>query len=558
MPQSAGTSRKHRYRALWSRSRSVPQRPNTSRPHHRLSRTLIAGLLTGTMVACHGDGTGVGSDTSTMPDATVVVDLQSPISVRSQVGFLHALNIFEVLDPSVVDEIIATLQAQPSRSVREIIDEAVDPDRLRVNSRELDLLQQLSPRIWKVAPSELAAVCLSLRYADIDTTVHIELYDDWIDVDNSGRTYARNPMDGNANRAAWRDLVRAVAQQAMDLRCSDAVYTPWGEPDALWETGNNNALYDPDDPLAGPRDLPRADYYALFVETRRILAEVYAEHGLVSPRLAGPNTASYRSDWLGELLDALTVEGVSLDVASWHELGPEREVQAIAQHAADAIEQFDGRGLPMPPRQVTETINAIYSFAPGASLAYLAALERAQVDGAARACWAVGSDNYCYQETYDGLFAPGGLPDQPLPGFWVYSLYAAGVGRRVSAQSDDTRIVALAGAPGLSSDGASILVGYYGAVESTVDSYLDNHPPLTVRLSLHHLDSLALDLPSPQTVVADVAVIDYDPELLGHAVPAPLPDLSYVRQQLPWGSSVELQLPVMKVQQVVHVRITLR
>ena len=330
-----------------------------------------AALLSGAFAlgACGKEQSGpaldAGSDGGGGSAPAIRVDFAEGSSVASQVGFLNSLNVFEVLDPSVVPEVLQRLQEDPALGVRRAIEDTLDPERLRVDEGALSVLETLAPGLWKAGGRTLVPACLSLRHAELDTVVHVELYDWWIQVDQAGRVLAKDPLQDPDTWQQWASRVREAAEQVAAARCEPAVYNVWGEPDNFWDNDATPLVYDPDDPTGPPRNFDRDHFYQLFADTEELLEQVHSELGLPPPRMAGPNTAAYREDWLQGLLDVVVARGAHLDVVSWHELGRESEFPNVVEHVADATRRIRAAGLPVPPVHVSETLNGVYTFAPG-------------------------------------------------------------------------------------------------------------------------------------------------------------------------------------------------
>lgn len=119
---------------------------------------------------------------------------------------------------------------------------------------------------------------------------------------------------------------------------------------------------------------------------------------------------------------------------NWHELcigdldcNPHR----LVEHVALAREMIAARpSLGSPEIGINEYTGYQVTDVPGWIAGYIAALEEADVEQAAKACWHEPSGaNQCFDGMLDGLVGRDGTT--PRSGYWVYRAYADMVGARV-------------------------------------------------------------------------------------------------------------------------------
>lgn len=185
---------------------------------------------------------------------------------------------------------------------------------------------------------------------------------------------------------------------------------------------------------------PAADWYDIFSEpdlqvfgvspdqlaTLYLDAEQAIRARFPQAKLVAPSYGLYEEGTDERLLvfvRALQRAGGRPDAISWHEFGP--RPLAVVDHAASTRAVACDAG-PCPAFHVNEYENANYTMSPGRAVAWLAALQAADVQYANRACWDVEPVNgkplgTCWT-TFGGMLDGTYRATQPI--YWVHERYA--------------------------------------------------------------------------------------------------------------------------------------
>ncbi|MHB8508872.1 MAG: hypothetical protein ACYDGR_09525 [Candidatus Dormibacteria bacterium] len=179
---------------------------------------------------------------------------------------------------------------------------------------------------------------------------------------------------------------------------------------------------------------------------------VFAEipYPLLSPTF--PNQSSWHDIDYRTFLDFAAANNLRFDVISWEEIlafdGSDSRPEDVGQHASWLRQQIAARpSLGTPRLHINEYSNADNFHVPGWTVAWLEAMERANVDWGSRACW--DSQDSPSGPTYSGcsLGVDGLLQADektPMPLYWVHESYASMSGDRVSTASSSADTVAYA------------------------------------------------------------------------------------------------------------------
>ena len=172
-----------------------------------------------------------------------------------------------------------------------------------------------------------------------------------------------------------------------------------------------------------------------------------------------------------ELLDMTTFldfsarEGLHWDAIAWHETEPdyippgERRPEAIPGHVARMRDMLRARPqLGHPTIFINEYMYPANIDVPGWRVAYMAALEQANVDMASMSCpLASNGDLGCFEPSLDRLLANDG--ETPRPGYWVVQFYANMLGQRLATWSSDAHLAAFATRLSSGSGPVQVLLG---------------------------------------------------------------------------------------------------
>jgi hypothetical protein len=158
-------------------------------------------------------------------------------------------------------------------------------------------------------------------------------------------------------------------------------------------------------------------------------------------KLVMPSLTRFDPIILNWALDYVAAQGLNYSAVSWHEFDTPSDV---ATHAANARAMFAARGLSMEIH-INEVASGQHHLIPGWSLAWLAAMEQADVQWSNLACWhresGVGDPSEC-AKGLDGLLTASQTNTQAP--YWVHKAYADMAGMRLAVSSPSAGIVALA------------------------------------------------------------------------------------------------------------------
>jgi hypothetical protein len=179
------------------------------------------------------------------------------------------------------------------------------------------------------------------------------------------------------------------------------------------------------------------------------------------------------------------------DAVSWHEIGADPAAPStpaeLERHVAVARRLLAERGFEGVEIHINEYSPPSSRLLPGWTVGWLAALERARVDAAMRACWQdTGADGRTYSECdpggLDGLLDPAtGRPQAP---YWVHLAYAAMTGNAVVATASGAGLSAFATT---SKPGVAALVGRHSTCTKETNVFCPRSstptpPPQDVRV----------------------------------------------------------------------------
>jgi hypothetical protein len=263
----------------------------------------------------------------------------------------------------------------------------------------------------------------------------------------------------------WTDLDTYQAWMTAEVRTVEAVGRARGFTIGYWEVQNEpfagsyySAGPDPTLPVAlGGAGETVADFEAQYLAAYRGIKAADPQARVVAPSLAswigGPAEAgsegTVRID-MRTFLDFAVTHRAPPDAIAWHandthplpdglavDNGPAQP--ATVEHAVSRLRQLlAGRpSLGHPAILVNEYGSPSLSLVPGWDVGLLAALDAAGVAEANRSCYGTCGDGYL-----DGLLAGDGRT--PLPGYWVYAVYAAARGRQVPVATTFTAVTGMA------------------------------------------------------------------------------------------------------------------
>lgn len=396
-----------------------------------------------------------------------------------------------------------------------------------------DEIADLRPNLWRVGNKENFIKAYDLLFQNVSlqnpissARIHLLLYDEWQNwycdktfptdqaledvcitrqntpyvpfdrIQNAQNTIIYNPQ----NITLYKQYLTDWFSWAVDARSnnnnnnlidqSKIVWECWNEPDykTYWE-GDNSAWTPSNWPFKND-----------FFETYKAFYETITDSNLSQNllKVAGPSLAKYSEehmrDFLEFCLNNRKIDGtpfpLQVNVVTWHEISyandinrnapPNLPISSIKEHVKNFKEKFMNNPRYAPLNMQTIEINEIiappYINNPAATASYLAALEQAGIDRAARSCWPEPFDtsncdecNGCYSHSLNHLFTFNNtnLNDRVKKGsWWVHKLYNDGFDNRVKSINIEPRSVVLASKevtqvnPNGNSIYAQVLFGY--------------------------------------------------------------------------------------------------
>jgi len=298
-----------------------------------------------------------------------------------------------------------------------------------------NIIKPLQPKLWRTSQLDLYP-----RVIGFGAQFQLLLSDTW------GYGAPRGwPYD---NYAKWEEHVRQIARKHKDKAI-------------LWDVWNEPDLKDPF--WKGTKEQ--------FFETYKRAYQVLRQELGPNVMIGGPSITKYDQNFLTEFLNYCKANNLEVNFLSWHELN-DQDITSITAHINNARRSLQQnpnyQSLKIQKIYVNEIIGPTAQYRPAENLGFLYYTELGRPDGAARACWdpinkGSGTNN-CFNNSLDGLVTP----DQSLPRavWWVYKAYADGFNSRVSSQSSNPKIVALASRANREGK-AQILFGYFEQAFST-------------------------------------------------------------------------------------------
>ena len=263
----------------------------------------------------------------------------------------------------------------------------------------------------------------------------------------------------------WTELARYQAWTANEVRTLEAVGRSRGFTITYWEVQNEpfsgnyySAGANPAVPTAqGGAGETIADFEAQYLAAYRGIKAADPHAKIVAPSLetwaAGPAEAGAEAAGsidMRTFLDFAVIHHAPPDAIAWHDNdtfplpdqfapsgGPAQP--GDLQTSVDQLRQLLAQrpSLGQPAILVNEYGSPTLSLVPGWDVGQLAAMDAAGVTEANRSCYGTCADGYL-----DGLLAGDGKT--PLPGYWVYALYAKIAGRQLPVATTFTGVTGLA------------------------------------------------------------------------------------------------------------------
>ncbi|MCX8053250.1 MAG: hypothetical protein N3B12_05530, partial [Armatimonadetes bacterium] len=156
--------------------------------------------------------------------------------------------------------------------------------------------------------------------------------------------------------------------------------------------------------------------------------------------IVGPSICSYNAEWLQRFLLWAKSNDVLPDIVSWHEFNDPREIPA---HASELRAFLKKNGIRIKRFSLNEIIGGHHLTKPGPTAQYLWAVEEADIESAAHACWEDEEKGVygCFTDSLDGILTPKGK--KPRSTWWVYRRYADLTGVLVQTEAcSDIRAIA--------------------------------------------------------------------------------------------------------------------
>ncbi len=327
------------------------------------------------------------------------------------------------------------------------------------------------------------------------------------------------------NWSKWTEIVNKVLVEAKEKKLEIYSWLPWNEPDLQWE----------------PNGKSLANYKKAFK-----IAFDLVKAWNPNAKVQGPEISIYSMNFMKEFLLYCKANNCIPDVLSWHEL--EEGPADIEAHTLEMKNFLVSAGIKPMPFSITE-YQALYygdksgqAYDPGLSVAYIARLERSDVNGVVSALkgpWRWTGDDLGFQADLAEL-ADDQTMSKPTAPWFVYNVYKDMTGQKVEVKHEKDKIEALASTDKASTTaGSTVLIGNWKETTqydvnltlAHIPSYLVNNKKIKITARL--VASAGLGKP----IQGWIPKFDQELEMTGDSVtftlPTMPPESAYVVQVVP-------------------------
>lgn len=219
--------------------------------------------------------------------------------------------------------------------------------------------------------------------------------------------YADWPYENNGIADYETVVDKVAASLVASPEHSHYVYVPFNEPDGNW--------YSPLTPGTSSYATNLADFEA---DWTTIYHRIKADDPTAV--IAGPNTATYRSQFFSDFLTYAKANSVLPDILTWHELSPS-SISDFPTNLASVRSIESSLGISSLPVNIDEYADRRDQSVPGQMVQWISMFENAKVD-ADQAFWDID----------DNLADNAVETDKPNGAWWLYQWYGQMTGNTVT------------------------------------------------------------------------------------------------------------------------------
>jgi hypothetical protein len=322
----------------------------------------------------------------------------------------------------------------------------------------VDLVKNLSPRSWRIAPHTPDSFT---RARSMGGDITLVLSDSWPAYASQNGLPGANPW---ADWSQYATFVTSTVKRHVALGMLPEYWEVQNEPDG-------KGIYTSGSPAT--RALVLEQYKVAHDAIRSVVPDA---------RIVGPSLSMFRYRDAAAVIDLVSfldhaaANGLRFDLA-WHENGNnalgqfEGDAKSLIGHVDMARQLVADRPSLSDVRVLINEYSAPWNFdQPGATVGYMAALETAGVDGSNRSCFPLPVLGLLYDTCFsqpgllDGLLLPDGSKADT---YAVHQAYAAMTGPRLQASTTDRSTSALSAI-----DGGTVraLIGRHQSCTALLDS----------------------------------------------------------------------------------------
>lgn len=294
------------------------------------------------------------------------------------------------------------------------------------------LLDALETRQWRASGPAMGDGEPYNRIRATAASTTLVISDFWLAKSReSGTPLYRRPWD---DWPAFDQFVRDLVRRFKDEGRSPEYWDIWNEPSTVYTGGGTPE-----------------NFLEVYRHAHDAIRAVDPAAKIVGPSIQPFVMSGGRfAPDLKSFADFVAARRLRFDAVSWHEAGESKGPAYVGDHVREMRKLLAGyRSLADAQVFVNEFGSPNHDRIPGWSVAWIAALERANVDQANRACWKDG----CYT-SLDGLLTADGK--NPTAVYWVHRIYAQMGGNRIALTSSDPTVSGFATAD---ATGLVILLG---------------------------------------------------------------------------------------------------
>lgn len=347
-----------------------------------------------------------------------------------------------------------------------------------------DLVRELKPRFWRVGDFGSNQIVREL-IPDIKTQIVLS--------DLLVEKASTKPWK---NWEEYEQKVRTIVQHSKDNSPVD-YWDIWSEPDHLW-TGTSDQ----------------------FLE---MVKRTHDAIRIVDPnaKLVGPSFSYYNEESIRMYLNFLVANNLHFDAISWHEFNIPEDLPHHVNSVRSMITERPSLGN--MEIHINEFVSGQNHLIPGWTAGWIYYLEEAKVDWASRACWEreIGDTTLTSEcvKGLNGVFTEDEKTPQAI--YWVHKFYADMKGTKLTVNSSEPKIVALA-----STDNESkiiqVLIGRYSCGQTNSWCNFSASAVSDIPFSPINLEIVLYDYPYASNSLSTSITIEKIPFSYG-SVPLPQP-----------------------------------